>query len=323
MAQPKAPKGVATTLLTQTLQVTHMDAMQQNGPAPRIFDRDLMRRRMARARRGQPETFLLERAVEDLCERLGAVLRPFPRVLDASTPTPALAAALARLSEQRSITRLAPLDEPDDPRWRTVVGDEEALPFAAESFELVVSALALQSVNDLPGALIQMRRALAPDGLLMACLLGGQTLRELREAFATAEEELTSGISPRVAPFADVRDLGALLQRAGLALPVTDVDTVTVRYSDMFGLLRDLRAMGATNALNERLRRPLPRALLMRAAQVYAERFSDTDGRVRATFEIIWLSGWAPHESQQKPLAPGSAKMRLADALGAQEQKLK
>lgn len=299
-----------------------MDPMQQNAPAPRIFDRALARRRMARARTGRPETFLLERAVEDLCERLGAVLRPFPRVLDAGTPTPDLAAALSRLPDQRAITRLAPLDEPDTPRWRTVVGDEEALPFAAESFDLIVSALALQSVNDLPGTLIQMRRALAPDGLLMASLLGGQTLRELREAFAIAEDELTGGASPRVAPFADVRDLGALLQRAGLSLPVADVDTVTVRYADMFGLLRDLRAMGGTNALTERLRSPLPRALLLRAAQVYAERFSDPDGRVRATFEIIWLSGWAPHESQQKPLAPGSAKMRLADALGAQEHKL-
>lgn len=295
----------------------------QPASAPRIFDRALVRRRLARAARaGEPAVFLLERAVGDLTERLGAVLRPFPRVLDAGTPTPALAAALARLPQQRAITRLAPLNEPDDPRWRTVVGDEEALPFGPESFDLIVSALALQSVNDLPGALIQMRRALAPDGLLMACLLGGQTLHELRTAFAVAEEETTGGISPRVAPFADVRDLGGLLQRAGLALPVTDVDAVTVRYRDMFGLLRDLRAMGATNALSERLRQPLRRATLMRAAQIYAERFSDADGRVRATFEIIWLSGWAPHESQQKPLAPGSAKMRLADALGTKEEKI-
>lgn len=294
----------------------------QQGSAPRIFDRALARRRLARARARQPEAFLLERAVEDLIERLGAVLRPFPRVLDAGTPTPALAGALASLPENRAITWLAPLHEPDDPRWRTVVGDEEALPFAPESFDLIVSALALQSVNDLPGALIQMRRALAPDGLLMACLLGGQTLQELREAFAAAEVELTGGVSPRVAPFADVRDLGALLQRAGLALPVTDVDTVTVRYASMFGLLRDLRAMGATNALAERLRAPMRRGLLIRAAEIYAQRFSDADGRVRATFEIIWLSGWAPHESQQKPLAPGSAKMRLADALGAKEEKL-
>jgi SAM-dependent methyltransferase len=203
-----------------------------------------------------------------------------------------------------------------------VTGDEEALPFAPESFDLVVSALALQSVNDLPGTLVQIRRALSPDGLLMACLFGGQTLNELRTAFAAAEEERMGGVSPRVAPFADVRDLGALLQRAGFALPVTDVDTVMVRYPNMFALMADLRAMGATNPLAERLRRPASRGLLMRAARIYEEKFGDKDGRVRATFEIVWLLGWAPHESQQKPLAPGSAKMRLADALGTKEQKL-
>ncbi len=190
--------------------------MQASAP-PRIFDRDLVRWRLARARSKNPATFLLDRAVEDLTERLGAVLRPFPRVLDLGTPTPQLAAALAQSSE-RVITRLAPLPEPPSPLWRTVTGDEEALPFAPESFDLVVSALALQSVNDLPGTLIQIRRALSPDGLLMACLFGGQTLNELRTAFAAAEEERMGGVSPRVAPFADVRDLGALMQRAGFAL---------------------------------------------------------------------------------------------------------
>lgn len=295
--------------------------MQASAP-PRIFDRDLVRWRLARARSKNPATFLLDRAVEDLTERLGAVLRPFPRVLDLGTPTPQLAAALAQSSE-RVITRLAPLPEPPSPLWRTVTGDEEALPFAPESFDLVVSALALQSVNDMPGTLIQIRRALSPDGLLMACLFGGQTLNELRTAFAAAEEERMGGVSPRVAPFADVRDLGALMQRAGFALPVTDIDTVMVRYPNMFALMADLRAMGATNPLAERLRRPASRGLLMRAARIYEEKFGDKDGRVRATFEIVWLLGWAPHESQQKPLAPGSANVRLADALGAKEHKLK
>ncbi|MBX9759719.1 MAG: class I SAM-dependent methyltransferase [Beijerinckiaceae bacterium] len=294
----------------------------QAGAPPRIFDRDLVRWRLARARSKNPATFLLDRAVEDLTERLGAVLRPFPRVLDLATPTTQIAAALAQASGGRAITRLAPLDEPASPLWRTVTGDEEALPFAPESFDLVVSALALQSVNDLPGTLIQIRRALSPDGLLMACLFGGQTLNELRIAFAAAEEERLGGVSPRVAPFADVRDLGALLQRAGFALPVTDVDTVMVRYPNMFALMADLRAMGATNPLTERLRRPASRGLLMRAARIYEEKFGDKDGRVRATFEIVWLLGWAPHESQQKPLKPGSAKVRLADALGVKEQKL-
>lgn len=295
--------------------------MQANAP-PKIFDRDLVRWRLARARSKAPVTFLLERAVDDMMERLGAVLRPFPRVLELGAPGPQLAAALAA-SGERSVTRLAPLPEEPSPAWTTVTGDEERLPFAPESFDLVVSALALQSVNDLPGALVQARRALKPDGLFMACLLGGQTLNELRTAFAVAEEERTGGASPRVAPFADVRDLGGLLQRAGFALPVTDMDSVRVRYPNMFALMADLRGMGATNPLADRLRRPASRGLLMRAARIYEEKFADADGRIRATFDIVWLTGWAPHESQQKPLQPGAAKMRLADALGATERKLK
>ena len=200
-----------------------------------------------------------------------------------------------------------------------VAADEEALPFADGALDLVVSALALQFVNDLPGTLIQIRRALKPDGLLLAALIGGDSLTELREAFAQAESEVEGGVSPRVAPFADVRELGGLLQRAGLALPVVDSDRLTVRYKSVFDLMRDLRRMGATNMLTERRRTPLRRATLQRMADIYAQRFSDADRRVRATFEIAWLSGWAPHESQQKPLKPGSAVQRLADALGTQE----
>jgi SAM-dependent methyltransferase len=183
----------------------------------------------------------------------------------------------------------------------------------------VVSALALQFVNDLPGTLIQIRRALRPDGLFLAAMIGGDSLAELREAFAQAEAEVEGGVSPRVAPFADLRDLGALLQRAGFALPVTDVDRLTVRYASPLALMHDLRRMGAGNALSERRRTPLRRATLRRVLEIYAERFADPDGRIRATFEIVWLSGWAPHESQQQPLKPGSAKTRLADALRAQE----
>ena len=177
-------------------------------------------------------------------------------------------------------------------------------------------------MNDLPGALIQIRRVLKPDGLFLGCLLGGATLTELRRSFAAAEAEIEGGVSPRVAPFADMRDLGGLLQRAGFALPVADVETVTVRHADAFGLMRDLRAMGLTNPLAERRRRPLRRATLRRAVELYAERFADPDGRVRATFDVVWLSGWAPHESQQRPLRPGSAKTRLADALGVPEHSL-
>jgi len=201
-----------------------------------------------------------------------------------------------------------------------VACDEEALPFAAASLDLVVSCLALHWVNDLPGALVQIRRALKPDGLLLAALVGGDTLFELRECLAAAEAELEGGASPRVAPFADVQALGALLQRAGFALPVADLDRHVVRYAHMLELLRDLRRMGATNVLLERRRAPLRRATLARAAARYAERFADADGRIRATFEVISISGWAPHESQQKPLRPGAARVRLADALGAAEQ---
>src|SRR5690606_35824649 len=185
---------------------------------------------------------------------------------------------------------------------------------------LSASLLALQAVNDLPGALLQIRRSLRPDGLFIGCLLAGQSLTELRQSLLAAEVEVSGGASPRVAPFADLRDLGSLLQRAGFALPVVDSELVTVRYRDIFGLLRDLRALGWTNALTARRKAGLRRDTLARAASFYAERFADPDGRLRASFEMVWLSGWAPHESQQKPLRPGSAKARLADALGVPER---
>jgi hypothetical protein len=167
----------------------------------------------------------------------------------------------------------------------------------------------------LPGVLAQIRRALRPDGLLLAAMTGGETLTELRQAFAQAEAECEGGVSPHVAPTADLRDLGALLQRAGFALPVTDVDRVVVRYDSAFALMQDLRKMGATNVLVERRRKPMRRATMLRMAQFYAERFADPDGRIRATFEIVWLSGWAPHASQQQPLKPGSATASLAEAV--------
>jgi SAM-dependent methyltransferase len=281
---------------------------------PTIFDRQLLRARRERARMQGPETFLIDRVAVELGERLSAVLRTFERAVDLGTPTDAVARALAGSDKIASLVAAAPYDAP-----LRVAADEEILPFAEASLDLVVSALALQFVNDLPGALIQVRRALKPDGLLLAALVGGDSLSELREAFAQAESEIEGGISPRVSPFADLRELGALLQRAGFALPVVDSDKLTVRYASVFDLMRDLRRMGATNVLNERHRTPLKRATLQRLAEIYAERFADADGRVRATFEIAWLSGWAPHESQQKPLKPGSAVQRLADALGTRE----
>ena len=283
---------------------------------PTVFDRPLLRARQARARAQGPVMFLLERVAEDLVERVGTVLRRFAIAADIGTPTHALHSTLA--TSGKIETMIAVSHTPHEGRLQ-IAADEELLPFADGSLDLAVSALALQSVNDLPGALIQIRRALKPDGLMLAALLCGDTLAELRQAFALAETEVEGGLSPRVAPFADLRELGALLQRAGFELPVADSDKLIVRYDSAFALMRDLRGMGATNALTERRRTPLKRATLMRMAQIYAERFSDPDGRVRATFEIAWLSGWAPHESQQKPLKPGSAARRLADALGTTE----
>jgi SAM-dependent methyltransferase len=284
-------------------------------PHPVVFDRLLLRQRRSRARALGAATFLIDRVASDLAERLDAVLREFPIAVDLGTPTDAVRRALV---EKKSVGTVIAADAlPAE--GLAVVTDEEAPPFRDGSLDLVVSALALQFVNDLPGTLIQIRRALKPDGLFLAALLGGDTLTELRQAFAAAEAEVESGASPHVAPFADVRELGALLQRAGFALPVTDVDRLTVRYASPFALMADLRRMGATNALTERRRMPLRRATLARMAEIYAARFADPDGRIRATFEIVWLSGWAPHESQQKPLRPGSARTRLADALGVRE----
>jgi SAM-dependent methyltransferase len=277
-----------------------------------LFDRALKRRRLARAVEEGFAEFLLMRAADDLAERLEAVTRPFAVAVDLGTPTPLGREALRRHPLVARALRAAPREAGGAV---DVVLDEEALPFAPASLNLVTSLLALQDINDLPGALVQLRRALAPDGLLCACLLGGQSLTELRQSFMAAESELEGGASPRVAPFVDVRDAGALLQRAGFALPVADSDTVTVRYGHPLGLMRDLRAMGLSNSLLARRRAPLRRTTLLRVCQIYAERFSDPDGKVRATFELVWLSGWVPHESQQKPLKPGSAKARLADAL--------
>ena len=279
---------------------------------------NLLRVRQQRARALGAETFLIDRVAVDLGERLSVVLRRFERAVDLGTPTDAVRRLLAESGKVATIVAATPEAGPRDASLR-VAADEEALPFADGSLDLIVSALALQFVNDLPGTLIQIRRALKPDGLLLAALIGGDSLTELRECFAQAESEIEGGVSPRVAPFADVRELGALLQRAGFALPVVDFDRLTVRYNSVLDLMRDLRHMGATNVLTERRRKPLKRATLYRLAEIYARRFADADGRLRATFEIAWLSGWVPHESQQKPLKPGSARQRLADALGTKE----
>jgi SAM-dependent methyltransferase len=268
--------------------------------APLLFDRALLRARQDRAHRLGPATFLLDRVTEDMEERLNAVLREFADVADIWTSGEVLPAR----DRFKTVTRVSLRES-----------EAETLPLQAASLDLVVSALAFQFVNDLPGVLTQIRRALRPDGLLLAAMIGGDTLTELRQSFAAAEAELEGGVSPRVAPFADLRDIGALLQRAGLALPVTDVDRIVVRYDSALALMADLRRMGAANILVERRRIPTRRATMLRMAQIYGERFADADGRIRATFDVIWLSGWAPHESQQQPLKPGSAKAGLAEAV--------
>ena len=281
--------------------------------SPIIFDRLLQRRRRSRAA-ALSANFLLDHVAGELADRLSVVLRRFNVGVDLGTPGDAVRRSLRRLGAGMIvgadvIARGKPF----------VVADEEALPFRDSSLDFVVSGLALHFANDLPGVLAQIRRALKPDGLFLAAILGGETLTELRQAFAEAESEIEDGASPRVAPFADLRQLGALLQRAGFALPVTDVERVTVRYSSVFDLMHDLRRMGAANTLVARRRVPLRRTTLMQMADVYARRFADADGRIRTTFDIVWLSGWAPHPNQQQPLRPGSAKARLADALGTRE----
>nr|WP_210302471.1 methyltransferase domain-containing protein [Rhodoblastus sphagnicola] len=275
----------------------------------------MLRRRLARAARG-PCDFLANRVAEDLVYRLSGVSRAFPRALDYGSPHPAAARALS--GRGRTLLRAAPSRE--TAAGADLVLDEEFSPFAPENFDLVFSALSLQWVNDLPGVFAQIRRSLAPDGLFLAAMVGGMSFLELRHCLTRAQEEIEGGASPRVFPFVDLRDLGGLLQRAGFALPVTDCDAIAVRYDDMFALLRDLRQMGATNVLTAGARRPLKRSVLLRAAELYQTDFADPDGRIRATVEILWLSGWAPHESQQKPLTPGSARAPLSSVLGDKSQ---
>jgi SAM-dependent methyltransferase len=281
---------------------------------PVLFDTALRAARRARAEKaGLGDDVLMPRVAEEMAERLQPVLRDFPLAADLSDRGPEIARALKSVPRIGEILR-AGADSDSD-----IVFTNETLPFAPASLDLVVSALALHWAEDLPGILVQIRRALKPDGLFLAAVAGGNTLVELREAFSLAESETLGGVSPRVIPFADVRDLGGLLQRAGFALPVVDSERLTIRYGELSGLFRDLRALGATNPMLARTKTPLRRATLKRLEEIYRDKFSDPDGRLRATVEIVWMSGWSPHESQQKPLRPGSAKARLADALNTVE----
>ncbi len=287
-----------------------------------IFDRDLIVRRKLRALRAATSgaDFLLRHITDDLALRLSAVERRFSQSAALHCLTPAATSAMLASGKVGQVLRIeahpAFLETETETAIRQSVSPAEELPLADESLDIAVSLLSLHQTNDTPGLLAQIRRALRPDGLFLAALPGHGTLNELRAALLAAETETSGGASPRVAPFMDVRDAGALLQRAGFALPVADSESLTVRYDTMFDLMRDLRAMGETNALSARNLTPAARRLFVRAAEIYAERYSDPDGRIRATFSFIWLSGWAPHASQQKPLKPGSAQISLKDVLG-------
>jgi len=303
-------------LILQPVDKHKMTDTPHTPSAPALFDQKAIRLRLQRAIRQGPADFLLARVADDLVDRLAVLTKRFPRALDWASCGPHGAEVLATSDRIDQVVRasLVP-DVMDFAPWQSLIVDGGLVPFGGQTFDLVSSLLALQIVDDLPGALVQLRRVLRPDGLLVGCVLGGETLTELRQVLAAAEIDCEGGLSPRVAPFVDLRDMGGLLQRAGFALPVTDSDQVTVRYKDIFGLIADLRAMGATNPLLARQRKPMGKATLLRASELYREKFGDPDGRIRASFEIIWFSGWVPHESQQKPLKPGSAQMRLADAL--------
>lgn len=286
-----------------------------SGP-PIIFD---SLRRTARLERSEKSfagaDFLHARAAQNAVDSLEALLRDWPDAADLSAHPGCFAAAL---KDSHAASRVGPVKTVGDRAARAAPGGAP-LDLPGESQDLIVSLMSLHWANDLPGALSQIRRALKPDGLFVGTLLGAGTLKELRAVLTEAELETRGGAQARVSPFADGFDGAALLQRAGFALPVSDVDRLTVRYTDLFALIRDLRAMGETNVLVGG-GRPLTRGIIARAAQLYSERFGEPDGRIPATFEIVHLAGWAPHESQQKPLPRGSAKMRLADALGVKEQ---
>ncbi len=287
-----------------------------------LFDRSLLRRRRARfAHEIEAREFLIAHVAREIAERVEIMLRTFPLGLDLGAFHGLLGRTVAALpSVGEMIYAESALAFAELCPRPALVCDEDLLPFRDASFNLIVSGLALHRVNDLPGSLIQIRRALAPDGLFMAAALGARALSELREALIEAEGEMEGGASPRVSPFGDVRAYGALLQRAGFALPVADAEILKVVYPSPREVMREVRALGGGNVLMARKREPLPRRTLERAEQIYRARHGTPDGKVTATFEFVFMSGWAPHASQQKPLKPGSAAQRLADALHTQEQ---
>jgi NADH dehydrogenase [ubiquinone] 1 alpha subcomplex assembly factor 5 len=287
----------------------------------RIFDRSLLRKRRDRAAAGfAAHDFLVREVADRLADRLDDVTRGFPLALDLGCHTGELAESLGR---RGGITTLVQCDLSPAMAGRaagnghpSLAADEEWLPFADDSFDLVISNLSLHWVNDLPGTLVQIRRILKPDGMLLVAMLGGETLKELRQALAEAEIAEEGGLSPRVSPFADVRDLGGLLQRAGFALPVVDADVVPITYGDSMRLMVDLRGMGEANAVAEQRKTLTRRNTLLAALARYQELFAGPDGRLPATFQVLTMTAWKPHPSQQQPARPGSATASLADLVG-------
>ncbi len=281
-----------------------------------LFDRNILRLKQARAkaleqRRQKNYGFLAAHVMDTLSDRLLDINRTFPLAVQ-SAPSISL-----QENAQQKIENLMTFAQGDEADIRA---DEEYLPFADQSLDLFISPLTLHTINDLPGALIQIRRALKPDGLFLGALFGGETLYQLRECFHLAEQEISGGVSPRIFPFADKQQMGALLQRAGYALPVVDSDIITVTYENLPALCHDLRGMGQSNIIAARRKNFTSRAIFERAEALYRARHADKDGRLEAGFEIIYLAGWAPHERQQVPLRPGSAETSLADHLGTTEQ---
>ncbi|MFK4812041.1 SAM-dependent methyltransferase [Devosia sp. ZW T5_3] len=270
---------------------------------PKIFDTALIAAHLARRPPGA-NNFIMDLVLGDLEDRLGTLIRDFPRALIIGPDIDVLPTTGQSASASFTYQRLA-----------AFAGSDDLTDLPEGPFDLIVSLLHLQAVNDVPGYIARLRAILAPDGLLTIAALGGDTLTELREAFLAADSLVTGGASARVAPMIQVRDAGGLLQRAGLALPVADVETHIVRYANPFALMTELKSLGAANPLADRPRRLATPTLLAAAASAYAERDADPDGRIRSTLDIIWLSGWAPHENQQKPLKPGSATSRLGDVL--------
>lgn len=281
-----------------------------------VFDRKAVRQNRNRhAQAMKDHNFLIDWSMEQITTRLADIKRQFPRALQIGYRTEKIQRSRFGIENLYSFD-LAENLKPD------IQGDEELLPFDTQCFDLIMSPLCLHTTNDLPGTLAQIKNCLKPDGLFIGTLLGGETLYELREVMNAVELEMTGGLSPHVAPFVDMPQMGSLMQRAQFSLPVIDSEKITVTYENAFRLMDDVRKMAEGNALIERKKSFSSRSFFARVAQAYAARYSEPDGRVKATFEIIFLLGWAPHESQQKPLRPGTATNRLADALKSKEEKL-